>query len=245
MSNDENSSRTAQDAASVPTNRTDAHGEPSLVEDLTLVLFQPDSGTIAGEGTLFYALGGALLAELAETGGATVEDAGIRGPLVHAGATAPADELLRRAWEYLAAKPRGVQTLLAAVGPSLREPVLDRLVARGAIRRESRKLLGFLPSNVLRQGSDRRDELIARIRTALVDGAEPDPRTAMLIALVSASGALPTLHREIPWTTPVIARAQRFERGEWAAQAAAAAVARTMTAVVSNAIVAASVRPHD
>jgi hypothetical protein len=31
---------------------------PTLAEDLLLVLFQPDSGTIAGENTLYYVLAG-------------------------------------------------------------------------------------------------------------------------------------------------------------------------------------------
>ena len=63
----------------------------------------------------------------------------------------------------------------------------------------------------------------------------------------SASGALPTLptlHREIPWTTPVITRAKHFERGAWGAEAAAAAVTRTMTAVIANAILVAAVLPR-
>lgn len=47
------------------------HHEESLAEDLLLLLFQPNSGdrggtgTIAGENTLFYVLGGAVLADLA------------------------------------------------------------------------------------------------------------------------------------------------------------------------------------
>ncbi len=40
-------------------------GEPLLVEDVLLLLFQPDSGSIAGENILFYVLGGAALGDLA------------------------------------------------------------------------------------------------------------------------------------------------------------------------------------
>ena len=49
------------------------HG-PLLVEDLLLLLFDPRSGTIAGEGTLFYARGGAVLADLALQGLVEVDD---------------------------------------------------------------------------------------------------------------------------------------------------------------------------
>lgn len=47
------------------TQRPDERGTPILAEDLLLLLFQPDSGTIAGETTLFSVLAGAVLADLA------------------------------------------------------------------------------------------------------------------------------------------------------------------------------------
>ncbi|GAA5100383.1 hypothetical protein GCM10025760_37640 [Microbacterium yannicii] len=243
MSNDD-PSKQPQDPASISAESDPAPGGALLAEDLLLMLFQPDSGTFSGENTLFYVLGGAVLAELAEHGDVEVGGTGMGGAVVRARETPPADDVLRAAWNYIAEKPRNVQTVLAAVGPPLRQPVLDRLIARGDLRRESRKMLGFLPSTVLQQVSERRNELVAEARAVLVDGAEPDPRTAALVALISASGSLPTLHREIPWTTPVIARAKHFERGEWGAEAAAAAITRTTTAVITNAIVAAAVLPR-
>ncbi|WP_109211794.1 MULTISPECIES: GPP34 family phosphoprotein [Microbacterium] len=243
MPNDINPSRDARAAASVA-GIGSASSEPLLAEDLMLTLFQPESGTIAAENTLYYVLAGALLAELAERGGAEIEDRGMRGAIVRAAGDQPTDALLRTAWDYVAEKPREVQTVLAAVGPSLRAPVLDRLVARGDIRREVRKTLGFIPSTALELGSGRRADLVRAARAVLVDDAQPHPRTAALIALVSASGAMPVLHREIPWTTPTITRAKQFESGNWGAEAAAAAVTRTMTAVITNAIVAAAVLPH-
>jgi outer membrane receptor protein involved in Fe transport len=39
-------------------------GERLVAEDLLLLLFQPGSGSIAGGGTLYYVLAGAVLAEL-------------------------------------------------------------------------------------------------------------------------------------------------------------------------------------
>ncbi|WP_300268489.1 GPP34 family phosphoprotein, partial [Microbacterium sp.] len=60
-----------------------------ITEDVMLVLFQPDSGTIAGENTLFYVLAGGVLADLAQRGHATVEEARIRGTLVRAAGDPP------------------------------------------------------------------------------------------------------------------------------------------------------------
>lgn len=208
-----------------------------------LVLFDPRSGTIAGEGTLFYVLAGALLAELAQLGMAESEEAGLRGNLVRtAGDGPPGDALLRSAWDYVSEKPRDVQTVLAAVGPPLRGPVLDRLVKRGDVTRSTRKMLGLFTSTKLGPGTGgHRADLVERVRAVLVHGVAPDARTAALAALLSASGSLVSLHREIPWTGAVIARAAALEQGDWGADAAASAVTRTMTAIVANALVTTTV----
>ena len=229
------------------------HHEESLAEDLLLLLFQPNSGlrrgtgTIAGENTLFYVLGGAVLADLALSEQVSTEQGGGGTTLVKAVENRPpADDILRTAWDYVLPKPRGVQTVLAAVGPSLRGPLLDRLVERGHLRRSSRKTLGLFTTTVLEEGgTGRRAHLLAEVRAVLVDGAEPQPRVAALAALISGSGNLPRFDPGIPWTSPVITRAKELEQGNWGAEAAAQAVTRTVTAVIVNSVVvAAAVAPQ-
>lgn len=226
-----------------------AQAEPTLAEDLMLLLFQPGSGAsgtgaIAGEGVLFYSLAGAVLSDLGL--GGHVRGAEGRGDRVAATEAVPADPLLRQAWDYLVEKPRGVQTVLAAIGPRLREPVLERLIDRGDIRRGTRKALGLFETQVLEgDGGPRRAALVADVRAVLVDGQEPAPRTGALAALLSASGAMPQLHREIPWTSPVVARAKALESGDWGAGAAADAVTRTMVATIAgNLVIAVAVLPN-
>ncbi|GAA3729230.1 hypothetical protein GCM10022225_08300 [Plantactinospora mayteni] len=215
---------------------------PTLAEDLLLLLFQPRSGSIAGENTLFYVLGGSVLADLALGGHLTTAT---RGRIRSVEGQAPSDDLLRSAWGYLSMKPRGVQTALAAIGPQLREPVLERLVGRGDIDRENRKVLGLFRTTALHEGgSGRRAGLLAEVRRVLVDGAEPLARIAALAALLSASGTLPQFHHEIPWKSSVITRAKELERGNWGAAAAAEAVTRTVTATVINNVVAVTVLPR-
>ncbi|EXG82220.1 GOLPH3/VPS74 family protein [Cryptosporangium arvum] len=214
-------------------------GVPTLAEDLLLLLFQPDSRTIVGENTLFYTLAGAVLADLAlgehvRTGDGRVGSTVVRVVEDHP----PADTILRSAWDYVAAKPRGVQTVLAAVGPPLRSQVLERLVLRGELRRETRKTLGLFNRSVLEDGgTGHRARLLDDVRQVLVDGAEPQPRVAALAALISGSGTLPQFDPEIPWSTPVITRAKQLERGNWGAGAAAEAVTRTVTATIINSVI--------
>lgn len=203
------------------------------MEDLLLLLFDPRSGTFAGEGTLFYTLAGAVLADLALQGRIELDDGpSLLGPKARAiGNAPPADDLLRAVWEQLQDKPKGVQGLLAGVGPRLREPVLERLVQGGHIGRRRGKVLRFISTTTLVDGgSPRRAELLHAVRPVLVDGVDPAPRTGVLAALLSASGSLPVLHRDIPWSGEVYTRGKELERGDWGASAAGAAVQRTVLA---------------
>lgn len=228
-------------------------GEPTLAEDLLLLLFQPNpgsrsgAGTIAGEGTLFYSLAGAVLADLGLGEHVRTEPGRAGGTLVAAVAERPpSDDILRTTWDYVAEKPRGVQTVLAATGPALRGPLLDRLVERGDLRRQGHKALGLFDTTVLQEGgTGRRATLLADVRAVLVDGAEPTDRVAALAGLLSGSGTLPQFDRDIPWSTPVITRAKELERGNWGAGAAGEAVTRTITAIIVNdVVVAAAVAPR-
>ncbi|WP_240999859.1 GPP34 family phosphoprotein, partial [Streptomyces sp. Tu 4128] len=79
--------------------------------------------------------------------------------------------------------------LLIEIGTGLRETVLDRLVERGMVRRERKKVLGLFPATSLSAADTRHKEaLLERVRAVLVDEEEPDGRTAALIGLLSASG---------------------------------------------------------
>ena len=77
---------------------------PLIAEDVLLLLFQPSSGTIAGEGTLFYVLGGAVLTDLALDHRIEIEDqGGLTGSRVRAlGDVPPADPLLGQVWNVIA-----------------------------------------------------------------------------------------------------------------------------------------------
>lgn len=218
---------------------TTATAEPLLVEDLMLLLFDPRSGTIAGEGTLFYPLGGAVLADLALRGLVELDERpSLLGPKAGAvGDVPPTDDLLRDAWLQLHDKAKGVQGLLAAIGPQLRGPVLERLVHAGHVGRRRRKILGLVPMTTLVDGgSARRGELLAAIRPVLVEGADPTPRTAVLAALLSASGNLPALHRDISWSGDVYTRGKELERGSWGASAVDQALTRTAVALAAASV---------
>lgn len=220
-------------------------GASTLAEDLLLVLFQPDSGAIAGEHALAHVLAGAVLAELALEESVTTTTTRTGTAIVEAvDGRAPADELLRSAWDYASGEPRAVHTVLAAIRPALCQPLLERLIARGDIREENGKVLGMLKPTTLKDGRNgRRAGLIAEVRHALVDRAEPTPQVATLAVLIRASGMLRRFDPEIPWSADVIRRVEDLERGNWSADGATNADARATAAMIK--IIAASARSPD
>ncbi|AXB42355.1 GOLPH3/VPS74 family protein [Amycolatopsis albispora] len=204
-----------------------------IAEDLLLLLLDDKSGTPAGAGTLHYTLGGALLVELAllgrvETGGDRPK---LNGPQVLAIGDGPLpDPMPRRAYDKIAERPRNVQSLLLAIGGGLWKPLTDRLVERGLLRRESKRLLGVFNRTTLPIGDGRHEEELRRkVCAVLEDGAAADPRTAAVIALLSASGTLPSLHPRPRWSGEVYQRAKQFEEGDWGASAVHTVVVTTVT----------------
>ncbi|MFJ8716450.1 GPP34 family phosphoprotein [Streptomyces violaceus] len=67
-------------------------------------------------------------------------------------------------------------------------------------------------------------ELRERMRAVLEHGEEPDARLAAIIALISASGTLPSLDPVPKWSGTVATRAKELEQGNWGASAVNSAV---------------------
>jgi hypothetical protein len=114
---------------------------PTLAEDLLLVLFDPRSGSIHSEGSpLFHVLAGAVLTELALSGAVDIDrKTTLRGRQVRVTSSAAlTDELLLGTWQRVERKPTDAYSLVLEIGPALRAPTLDRLVARGALLRRRR-----------------------------------------------------------------------------------------------------------
>lgn len=224
---------------------TAAENDLLIVDDLMLLLMDDDGASVQGAGTLYYTLGGAVLTELALLGRVEADDSGIvNGPRVTPSGEGPLpDPLLQSAYDTIARKTQRVQPLLVALGADLWRVVLSRLEERGLLRREESRVLGVFRSTRWPAADERHEaQLRAGIRRVLEDGEVPDPRTAAIIGLLSASGALPSLRPPLPWTTTTATRAKELERGEWGPEAVATAVARTAAAIVaSSAAVAISV----
>ena len=212
--------------------------EMLIVEDLMLLMLDDETGAIAGAGTLHYTLGGAMLVELSLRGRIEADESrtGLNGPKVVVVGDGPlSDPLLQSTYEKVAERPRGVQTLLLDIGGRLRKPVIDRLVERGLIiRRESKRVPDVFRTTTLpAENTGHEAELRQKVRAVLEDGESPDARTAAVIALLSSSGTLPSLHAAPKWSTEVYGRAKELENGSWGAVAVNTAVTRTAAAIAA------------
>jgi hypothetical protein len=213
-----------------------------IVDDLMLLLLDDDGASIQAAGTLYYTLGGAVLTELALLGRIEADESGIlNGPRVTPAGEGPLpDPLLQSAYDTIAEKTQRVQPLLVAIGADLWREVIDRLAARGLVRREEKKVLGlFRTTRWPAADVEHEARLRSRVRRVLEDGETPDPRTAAIIGLLSASGALPSLRPPLPWTSVTVTRAKELELGHWGPEAVATAVTRTAAAIAASSAAAA------
>lgn len=222
----------------------ETHGSDGLliVEDLALLLADDASGTPAGAATLHYSLSGALLMELALLGRVEAEEGSWRSrTTLHAIGEGPLpDPLLQEAYDVIAEKPRAVSSILLTIGSGLWEPLVDRLVERGLLEQKKSRFLGIFPTTSHPATDDPYEPALRARVASVLEGEDPDdPRTAGLVALISASGTLPSLHPLPRWSGAVHDRGKEFEKGDWGAKATAAAVARATAAVTAASIAAA------
>ncbi|APU22483.1 GOLPH3/VPS74 family protein [Actinoalloteichus sp. GBA129-24] len=208
-----------------------------IIEDLMLLMLDDKTGVPAGAGTLYYTLGGAVLLELALLDRIEADEGpALNGPKITTVGDGPlADPLLQSAYDKIAEKTQRVQPLLNAVGSGLYQPVIERLLERGHLRQERRRVLGLFPTTRLpAEDNGYEAELRRKVCAVLEDGESPDPHLGAVIALLSASGTLPTLDPAPKWSSRTYHRAKELEQGSWAAGAVNDAVARTVAAIAAG-----------
>ncbi len=196
-----------------------------IAEDLLLLLLDDAKGTVPTWGKTDAVLGGAVLAELAVLGLATVEKKSIwRTEKVHASGAAPADldPLLAEALATIARKDRTPSTLVTKIGKGLEHRLAAGLAERRILERRDGKRLGLVPRTTWPAADTTRDHQLRRtITVCLADGGRPDERTAALIALLAA---VDQAHKVVSANTATTKRqlkkrAQEIAEGQWAAKA--------------------------
>jgi hypothetical protein len=202
----------------------------TIAEELLLLAYREDDGKqLIGATRLDAALGGAVLAELAVNERVELSDK--RVSVVD---TTPLgdDELDATLARIAEDKPRKPDWWVSKISSSkLRRRLLTGLAEAGVLAEERGKVLGIFPTTRWPEADGRVEaEVRKRVASALA-GSDPDARTAVLIAVMHASGldrkAFPGASKE---------RVKEIAEGAWAADA----VAKTIAAVNSMIVTAAA-----
>jgi hypothetical protein len=208
-----------------------------IAEDLLLLLLDDASGKLTGTSYPQPALGGALLIELALVEAVVVEEKkGLwTSAKVRPTAAAPEDAVLRAGYDLVAEKERGAQDLVDRLGKGLKEQLADRLVERGVLERREDKVLGMFPRTRWPAADRTHEEQVRRSLTAvLVSGAEPDQRTAALVAVLSAiDKAHKVVDHQGMSSRDVRKRAKQISEGAWAAKAVRDAISASTAAIAA------------
>ena len=210
-----------------------------LAEDVLLLMLDDESGAFVAADKVRPALAGAVLAELA-LGGAVEVEAG-KGlwrrahVVVDDAATEVLDPLLQGLIEHIGEKRRSPQDLVNRLGKDLPDQLCARLAARGLLRREESKVLGLFPKTRW-PAADRQHEegLRAALQRALVQGEEPDERTATVIAVLTAADVLPkVVNRGSMSKRELKNRAEQIAAAGWATEAVRKAIQAAQAAVTA------------
>jgi Golgi phosphoprotein 3 len=169
-----------------------------MAEEILLLLLDDETGKPVGlpgpAGDL--AVAGAILMELALAGRIDSD----LDRLQLAGTAPTGDALLDGVLARIAAEPEGrtsrawIRDIARGAAP-LRAGLLERLVARGVLRRVEDRFLWVFPERRYPKapGSGETAEVRARLRGVLLREDIPDPRDALLVGLCRAAGLVPLL----------------------------------------------------
>ncbi|KOV79434.1 GPP34 family phosphoprotein [Nocardia sp. NRRL S-836] len=208
-----------------------------LPDDLMLLFINEQNGKLrADSSSVENALAGAVLIELVNSGLVAFEPDGKKLQVVD---PAPvADPLLRESVARID-KPLKPQKAVERLRKKVRDNVAARLVDRGVVRVEPRKVLGIFPAKSYRIADER---VALEVRKAVGDVAlgyrEADARTGSLITLLHAVKAV---HKVVDGDKrEMTRRAKQIAAGKWAGDAVRKAVEAIQAGVVAATAAAAA-----
>ncbi|MBV9314969.1 MAG: GPP34 family phosphoprotein [Pseudonocardia sp.] len=153
-----------------------------IAEELILLIYGTD-GTARRKGMrLDLAIGGALLLQLVQDGHLELVDKKIEAT---GKPDRPAHPELAAALAIAEVKPRSPGALLTKLTRKTRRRLLDGLVASRVLATQPRAPFG---KRYPLADPAPRDRALRRLRVAVIDGGQPDQRTATLISMIQAAG---------------------------------------------------------
>ncbi|HWU08032.1 MAG TPA: GPP34 family phosphoprotein [Streptomyces sp.] len=217
----------------------------TLGEEIMLLSLDDESGAAKEQQAAGWAVAGGILLELVLAGRLSVDG----GRLTVADRTPTGVALLDErlalmdAWAAKRSRPPEVTDWLARDHAKAVGATIDSLRARGLVSEEKRKVLGLFPVRRYPEADGATEaELRERLASVVLRGADPDDRSAGLVALIHAAGLHRLAFPGVP-AREVKPRMEKMAEGHWAGDDVRAAI-RTMQAAmvaVTAAVVATTV----
>ncbi|WP_119293708.1 GPP34 family phosphoprotein [Streptomyces sp. YIM 130001] len=204
----------------------------TLPEEFMLIALDDESGGGKTRPGIDYAVAGMALVQLALDHRVEVREDDTVSVLDPAASGVPVlDSVLAKA----AGERDGVKvkTLLRRCRRGAVDGTLESLVARGALKKRTSRVLGLLPLTRYPEadGSAER-EVRERLSAVVLGGAEPDERTAALVSVLHAARlrgkAFPDADRK-----QVNKRMDEVSEGQWIEPVVRQAVRRTRAAIIA------------
>ena len=211
----------------------------STAGDLVLLGTDPASGKPRlGLTETDAVLGGAILYDLVTLGRLGLEGEGRKARVTVVDHTPVDDPALEAAFTRVRdRKPAKAEYVVTRLGKHAQKNLYRDLEDSGAVRRRDAKLLGLVPltrHDVLDVA--RRDQLLQRVRGALLNGQDPDEETGPLISLLWAGNNV-SLVVDRPDRRRAKKRAAVIADGDWASAGVRTAI-QSAHAAVTAAVVA-------
>ncbi|CAM5630078.1 hypothetical protein SAVIM338S_06008 [Streptomyces avidinii] len=210
----------------------------TLAEEIALLSLDDESGALKRRQSAGWAVAGAILLELVMLGRVSVS-----GKYLQLVDTTPTgEELLDGRIELMdtwlrGKKTRRVTDWLTKDQARVIAATVSRLAARGVVVEERHKALGIFPVRHYPEADGEVERALRRrLESVVLEGAEPDERTAGLVALVHSAKlhalAFPGRPRR-----ETAARMAEIADGQWAAESVRAAIRDMQMAMAAVTVV--------
>ncbi|MFF7778264.1 GPP34 family phosphoprotein [Streptomyces tanashiensis] len=207
----------------------------TLAEEIMLLSLDDESGAARERQSAAWAVAGGILLDLVLAGRVAVEEGRLRVTDPTPTETPLLDGRLRQIAEWAGRRSRDpkVTEWLTRDHSKAVKATAESLRARGLVREEQRKVLGVFPVTRYPEADGAVErELRDRLRAVVLDGAEPDVRTAGLVGLVHGAKlhglAFPGVPRK-----EIAARLDEIAAGQWAVEGVRRAIRDMQAAMVA------------
>lgn len=207
----------------------------TLGEEVMLLSLDDESGVAKERQSAGWAVAGGTLLELVMAGRVSVDGGRITVTGTASTGTGLLDEQLGliAAWAARRSKPPKVTEWLTRDQSKAVRATIESLRARGLVSEEQHKVLGVFPVRRFPEADGATErELRDRLSRLVLNGEEPDDRSAGLIALIHAA----KLHRlafpDLP-QGKVSPRMEEIAEGQWAGESVRTAIRNLQAAMVA------------